>query len=143
MSDSSLQFHFALARIATLQLLRSTGIDRAKPSVVDSLTDILVRYITLLGERSKEVAESAGRHACEMEDLRAALEQVGGLYMTHREEAREEEGVVKFITWCMSDSAGNMRRVAGEGKNEMGEDMTADWLTRKLQIYRLIGVLPY
>lgn len=131
MSDSSSQFHFALARITALQLLRSTGIDKARPSVISSLTDLLVRYIQLLGERSREAAEAAGRHACELEDLRAAMESVGTINVTKREHAREEEGVLSFITWCMSDEAANMRRVAGEGKDEMGEVVSADWLKRK------------
>ena len=131
MSDSQSKFHFALARITTLQILKATGIDKAKPSVVDSLTDILVRYMTLLGSASQAVAGSAGRHASEMEDLREALESVGALDTTSRLETREEAGIVKFISWCMSDEAANIKRVAGGAENDLGEDSTSDWLSRK------------
>lgn len=131
MSDTNAQFHFALARVSAIQLLRSTGIDRARPSVIESLADIMVQYIQLLGIKSKEAAESAGRHACELEDAREALERVGSVRVTTRQNAREEEGVVQFITWCMSDEATHMRRIAGEGQDEMGEEVTADWLNRE------------
>lgn len=131
MSDTSAQFHFAMARITAIQVLRSTGIDRARSSVIECLTDLLVRYLQILGTRSKEVAESAGRQACELEDLREALEGMGALSVTTKQNAREEEGVLQFITWCMSDETTHMRRVAGEGQDEMGEEVTADWLNRE------------
>lgn len=128
MSDTNSHFHFALARITTTQVLRSTGIDKARPSVVDSLTDLLVRYISLLGERSREAAESAGRHKCDLEDFRQACENVGAITTTSREGVREENGVVQFITWCMSEEVANIRRIAGEGEDDMGESVTANWL---------------
>lgn len=128
MSDTNAQFHFALARITTTQVLRSTGIDKARPSVIDSLTDLLVRYITLLGQRSRQSAESAGRHKCDLEDLRQACENIGAIPTTTRAGVREEDGVVQFITWCMSEEVANIRRIAGEGEDDMGESATANWL---------------
>lgn len=131
MSDLNAQFHFSLARITTTQLLRSAGVDRAKPSVIDSLTDLLIRHISLLAESSKTAAELAGRHKCELEDLREACEALGAISTTHCEGVREEEGVLKFISWCMSDDATQMRTVAGEGRDELGDDVSANWLGRK------------
>lgn len=131
MSDLNAHFHLSLARITTIQILRSTGIDRAKPSVIEGLTDLLARYLVLVAQRSKECAESAGRSRCEMEDLREALERLGAIAKTGREGVREEEGVVDFISWCMSDENALLRKVAGEGKDEMGDEVTSDWLSRK------------
>lgn len=131
MSDLNAHFHLALARIAVIQVLRSTGIDRAKPLVVECLTELLVKYIILLGQRAQEAAESAGRRHADLIDTREACERLGAIATTAREGVREEEGIVEFISWCMSEEVENLRKVAGEGTDEMGEEVSADWLGRK------------
>jgi transcription initiation factor TFIID subunit 3 len=49
---STPQLHQALLRPAIIQILRAAGFHSAKPSVVDTLTDIAGRYITLLASRA-------------------------------------------------------------------------------------------
>lgn len=131
MSDLNAQFHLSLARVSVTQILRSTGVDRTRLSVLECLSELLVKYLMLLGQRSQEAAESAGRRQCDLVDLREACERMGAIATTSREGVREEEGVVEFISWCMSDEVGELRKFAGEGKDEMGEDVSADWLRRK------------
>ncbi len=132
MSDSA--FHFSLARIVATQVLRSAGIDRARLSVVDATTDILIRYILLLAETASAGAHVAGRHSCEAEDVRVAMEALGQLKNHSRlnYDGEENDGaVVAFVQWCRGPTTREMRRIAGEGVAEFEgfETSSADWLS--------------
>ncbi|KAK9475370.1 uncharacterized protein V1510DRAFT_409015 [Dipodascopsis tothii] len=85
--EMSSDLYYSLLRISTAQILRSAGIDRCPPSVLDTLTDITIRYLTTLCSRSlsysllahssfqNDVAECEPR----AEDVRMALESLGML----------------------------------------------------------------
>lgn len=100
-------FFHALLRPAILQILRSTGYHSAKPSVVDSLTDIAARYLAALCEKTAAHAihnqGDAGDYT--IVDVRLALQEVGALLpektATEQEWLGTEDttGVDEFIEW--------------------------------------------
>lgn len=80
MTSQSAFFH-ALLRPAILQILRATGYHSAKPSVVDSMTDIAARYLSALCEATASHAVhnhgDAGDYS--LLDVRMALQDAGAL----------------------------------------------------------------
>jgi len=70
-------FYFSLARISAAQILRAAGIDRTRPSTLDTVTDILIRYLHLLGTQSMSYALHAGHTECNVRDIRLAMEEIG------------------------------------------------------------------
>jgi transcription initiation factor TFIID subunit 3 len=70
-------FYFSLARISAAQILRAAGIDRTRPSTLDTLTDILIRYLHLLGTQSTSFTLAAGRPLSDIRDVRLAMEDLG------------------------------------------------------------------
>ncbi|OLL25347.1 Transcription initiation factor TFIID subunit 3 [Neolecta irregularis DAH-3] len=107
---------FSLCRISATQILQSSGFDKSRPSVIDTFTDILIRYIDLLGSTAKTFAEVAGRSSVHLEDLRGAFENTGVFF--------KEEGVEEFILWCKGGAVQEARRVSGVGSRD-----TRDWLS--------------
>ncbi|BFZ64472.1 hypothetical protein YB2330_005618 [Saitoella coloradoensis] len=140
MSTSIDTFYFSLARISALQILRASGIDRARPSVIDSFTDILVRYLLLLATSARDNAVLAGREGADVLDVRTAMGEYGvlvtrceaprppsplplpgieGMDMQLEEEKEEDEDdedlrvVEEFVEWCRGPQAAEIRKVAG------------------------------
>ena len=70
-------FYFSLARISAAQILRAAGIDRTKPSTLDILTDILIRYLHLLATTSMSYAYQSHRPESSIRDVRLAMEEIG------------------------------------------------------------------
>ena len=70
-------FYFSLARISAAQILRAAGIDRTRPSTLDTVTDILIRYLHLLGTQSMSFALHAGHTESNIRDIRLAMEEIG------------------------------------------------------------------
>jgi transcription initiation factor TFIID subunit 3 len=61
-----------------LQILRAAGFHSARPSVVDTLTEITARHITLLASRSAAYAyHNHNDYIPEVTDVRLSLEDVG------------------------------------------------------------------
>ena len=104
-SPSSL-FH-AFLRPCVLQILRATGYHGTSPVVLDALTDLAARYMSLLCEKT---ASNAVHHYGDAGDyslveVRLALEEVGALLpqkVAAEQEDRGEEdlrGVEEFVRW--------------------------------------------
>lgn len=118
--------HFTLLRPPILQILRATGFHSARPSVVDTLTDIAARYLTLLSTQTLEHARNAHEDmpTPRMADVLLALGDVGALrpQMSRVEEDwRGEEdlrGVEEFVGWAKGDVNREIRRVAGLVREE-------------------------
>jgi transcription initiation factor TFIID subunit 3 len=70
-------FYFSLARISAAQILRAAGIDRTRPSTLDALTDILIRYLHLLGQQSMSFSLAAGHPDADIRDICLAMEDLG------------------------------------------------------------------
>ncbi|KAK9355024.1 hypothetical protein V1523DRAFT_406610, partial [Lipomyces doorenjongii] len=106
----SSELFYSFLRITTAQILRASGIDRCPPSVLDTLTDLAIRYMTLLSTRAASYAALCGREEPGVGDIRMAMEAAGGLRpmrildefpdgMDEEAEA-EDDGLQRFIEWC-------------------------------------------
>ncbi|KAK9235948.1 hypothetical protein V1525DRAFT_380530 [Lipomyces kononenkoae] len=105
----SSELFYSFLRITTAQVLRASGIDRCPPSVLDTLTDLAIRYMTLLSTRAASYAALCGRKEPDVGDIRMAMETIGGLRPMHMldelpdgdwDEDAEDEGLQRFIEWC-------------------------------------------
>ncbi|KAK7203546.1 hypothetical protein BZA70DRAFT_291132 [Myxozyma melibiosi] len=107
----SSELFYSFLRISTAQTLRASGIDRCPPSVLDTLTDLTIRYMTLLSTKATANAYICGRGEVELGDLRFAMEQAGMLRPTRMLDETvndgevwgidvEDEGLERFLEWC-------------------------------------------
>ncbi|KAK9455615.1 hypothetical protein V1511DRAFT_458440 [Dipodascopsis uninucleata] len=126
----SSELFYSFFRITIAQILRSAGIDRCAPSVLDTLTDITIRYMALLANKAISNAILCGRDEPLLSDVRMAMESAGGLKPTRLldesedeelEEDNEEaydprqvndEGLQRFYEWCFT-TAREMRSIIG------------------------------
>lgn len=53
-------FHFALLRISIIQILKATGFDKCKPSIVNIITDLYIQYLKLLLLKSLKYSKHRG-----------------------------------------------------------------------------------
>lgn len=99
-------FH-AFLRPSILQILRATGYHGTSPAVLDAVTDLAARYLSLLCEKT---ASRATHHYGDAGDfsiveVRLALQEVGALLPEKtpaEQDWRGEEdtrGVEEFISW--------------------------------------------
>lgn len=124
--------HHQLLRPSILHILRAAGYQSTKPSVLDTLTDIAARYITLLAASTAKHAATNHEDDLEIsiEDVRMAMQDCGvlgpeRLLVEQGFGAEEEEdlrGVESFIEWAMGKENKEIRRVALEGIDEGAED---------------------
>lgn len=71
-------FHFALLRISVAQILKASGFDKCKPSILNILTDIYIQYFKLL--LSKTLKFSNQRTNCNdigIQDITQAMLDIG------------------------------------------------------------------
>lgn len=90
---ASKELHISLLRPAILHILRASGFQAARPSVIEALTDIAARYLVLLSQRT--AAHAYLNHNTldlDVADVRMALQDCGLLlpYLTGPEEAWKE-----------------------------------------------------
>jgi transcription initiation factor TFIID subunit 3 len=86
---SARTLHHSLLRPAILQILRAAGFQAAKPSVVDTLTDIASRYILLLADKTVDYANlNHNDPVPDITDVRMALVECG--LITPTQTASEE-----------------------------------------------------
>lgn len=119
---SSADFYFGLLRVSIIQLLKSHGFDRAKPTTVDILTDLYIRYLALL---IQEILKSAQARedwdeTVALQDITLALQNLGvtkpmdvlDLY-DENPSLPSDRGMQKFKSWCVNDfQPADARRVA-------------------------------
>lgn len=144
--------YIALLRPAVIQILRATGFSYAKPAVIDCLTDLTARYLSILAASSAQNAfNNHNDYVPTTQDIRQAMAENGGLrpqISTVEEAAKGFEeidgqwvpfedmrGVNAFLEWAQGPVNKEIRRVAGLGGeidvNEIaaGVDETEDYLT--------------
>lgn len=73
----SSDFHFSLLRISTAQIFRAAGIDRCNPTVLDTVTDIVMRHLLLLSNTCTELSSASGRSEVNITDLAEAMVSIG------------------------------------------------------------------
>jgi transcription initiation factor TFIID subunit 3 len=124
-------FH-ALLRPSILQILRSTGYHSTRPAVLDSLTDLAARYLSLLCQSTADhAAHNQGDSAdFTIADIRMALQDAGAIMperVPTEEMWRGEEdlrGVEEFMAWF----AGQRMKEMMEVGNGDGETDATDYL---------------
>ncbi|KAK6335981.1 hypothetical protein TWF730_003354 [Orbilia blumenaviensis] len=131
--DSQEQFYFSLLRISTAQMLRHAGLAGSRPSVLDSLTDMTARYLTLLGSTARSISESSNRTTTELPDIICAMEHVGLLrpLTLYNADLDDTRAIDNFISWAKSPEVEELRKIAGvitvevDDKTERDEDVNA------------------
>lgn len=118
-------FH-SLLRPAVLQILRATGYHGAKPSVLDSMTDLAARYLYHLCELTAMYTEhnSLDNMTPTIVDIRMALQHVGAL-LPERPEGEQMysgiedmRGMNEFQAWAASSLNREIKRIALDGDDE-------------------------
>lgn len=136
-------FH-ELLRPAIIQILRAAGFHSAKPSVIDSLTDIAHRYLELLcQETARNTTDNTddpewGLGALEptIVDVRRALQEVGAFLPEHDWEEQDftrledTRGVEDFVTWATGPKTELIKRIALDD----GEEGVTDYLSGMLAL---------
>ena len=135
-----------LLRPAVLHILRASGFQGAKPSVVDTLVDLTARYLTLLAERTAYNAFSNHNDVIpDLSDVRMAMQDCGLLVptMTAAEEIWSE--ILRKPLEEYDEESG--ARAKEEKRREAHDtaDVTAfiDWVKgdQNREIRRIAGVL--
>ncbi|KAI9171627.1 TAF(II) complex (TBP-associated complex) component [Paramyrothecium foliicola] len=124
-------FH-ALLRPSILQILRATGYHSTRPAVLDSLTDMAARYLSLLCERTASHATHNSGDGADftIAEVRLALQDVGALLpqtLPVAEDFKGEEdlrGVEEFIQFF----SGQRMKEMMEFGNGDGESDATDYL---------------
>jgi transcription initiation factor TFIID subunit 3 len=135
--------HSSLLRPAVLQILRAAGFNHARPAVVDTVTDLAARYLSLIASSTAQNATSTHNgFAPTIQDVRLALTENGALYpqMSAAEESVKDpvelengevvpfedlRGVNGFVAWAQGEVNKGIRRVAGFGGDEMNVEQIA------------------
>ncbi|KAF4962102.1 hypothetical protein FSARC_9803 [Fusarium sarcochroum] len=126
-------FH-ALLRPSILQILRSTGYHSTRPAVLDSLTDLAARYLSLLCQSTAEHAAHNQGSSTDftIADIRMALQDAGAL-MPERVPAEETwrgdedlRGVEEFVAWFAGQRMKEMMEVgSGDGETDATDYLNA------------------
>ncbi|KOG96295.1 Taf3p [Saccharomyces eubayanus] len=114
-------FYFALLRISILQLLKAQGFDRARPSLVDVMTDLYTKFLNLLASEVSSIAQSRCDQddTVALQDITLALENLGIVKPTdvldvydENPELSSSRGMEKFKEWCLSAQSSDARITA-------------------------------
>lgn len=124
-------FH-ALLRPSILQILRATGYHSTRPAVLDSVTDLAARYLSLLCEgTARHAAHNHGDAAdFDIVDVRLALQDAGAMLPERSPSEQfwrgEEDlrGVDEFVAWFAGQ---RMRELMEVGRGD-GEADATDYL---------------
>ncbi|CAI4053598.1 Taf3p SKDI_16G2560 [Saccharomyces kudriavzevii IFO 1802] len=107
---SNHDFYFALLRISILQLLKAQGFDRARPSLVDLMTDLYAKFLGLLASEISSIAQARCDQddTVALQDITVALENLGIVKPTNvldvydeNSELSSSRGMEKFKDWCI------------------------------------------
>jgi transcription initiation factor TFIID subunit 3 len=135
-----------LLRPAVLHILRASGFQGAKPSVVDTLVDLTARYMTLLASRTAYNAYSNHNDLePDISDVRMAMQDCGLLVptMTAGEEIWSE--ILRKPLEDYDEESGARAKEEKRRDAEDTADVTAfiDWVKgdQNKEIRRIAGVL--
>ncbi|KAM7202421.1 hypothetical protein V8F33_002829 [Rhypophila sp. PSN 637] len=125
-------FH-SLLRPAVLQILRAAGYHGAKPSVLDSMTDLAARYLYHLCELTARYTEhnSSENMTPTVVDIRMALQHAGALLPERPEveqvfwDEEDVRGMDEFQSWAASGVNKEIKRIALDGDDEATDYLMA------------------
>lgn len=111
----------ALLRPPIIQILRAAGFHATRPSVLDTMTDLVANYLMILA--SSATAHASNAHPDDptpvLEDIYQALQDAGALRPQLRdweEDWQGEEdtrGLDSFLNWFSGSANREIRRIAG------------------------------
>lgn len=128
----------SLLRPCILHILRASGYHSTRPSVLDTLTDLAARYITLLASttlahaaQNQDIPELSLEIA--IQDVRMAMQDCGVLgpeksFEDQEREGEDMRGVEAFLEWAHGKRNREIRRIALEGAEGAREDYLAGLL---------------
>ena len=109
-------FYFALLRVSMLQLLKSIGFDRSKPSTVDIFTDLYIKWLELkLKELNKlsmarRSTETDDNNNIALQDIVQAMINLGQIKPVDILDIYDEnpslpsdKGLLLLKNWCLHD----------------------------------------
>ena len=70
------EFPYALSRVVAAHVCESFGFQGVQRSALDTLADVLVKFLTTAGEHAHQYAENAGRTEAHAGDVMAALHDI-------------------------------------------------------------------
>jgi transcription initiation factor TFIID subunit 3 len=113
----SSDFFFSLVRISCAQILRSAGIDRCSPSILNAVADILLRHLDLLSQTASRNARLSGRNEVVIQDVALAMEQVGLIHPytvldPWDTDPQATVGFENFIEWAKGPVPAEARRIS-------------------------------
>ncbi|CAK7267984.1 hypothetical protein SEPCBS57363_002868 [Sporothrix epigloea] len=121
-------FFHSFLRPCILEILRAQGYHAARPSVVDALTDLAARYLTLLCETT---ARHTAHNSTEVSglvpgvvDVRLALEDCA--LLSPGTGADDVRPIAEFVDWVAGARNREIRRIALDGDDDDGA--TTDFL---------------
>ncbi|KAK3394373.1 hypothetical protein B0H63DRAFT_506100 [Podospora didyma] len=129
-------FHTYL-RPSVLQILRAAGYHTAKTAVLDSMTDLAVRYflnlclMTAGFAAHNGTADNTGAVVPTIVDVRMALQRAGALLPEKAEEEQDffgfedMRGTEAFIAWASGPVNREIKRVALDGNEEAYDYLNA------------------
>ncbi|OAA68603.1 bromodomain associated protein [Niveomyces insectorum RCEF 264] len=126
-------FH-SLLRPCVLQILRAQGYHAARTSVVDALTDLAARYLTVLCETTARYTAHNSTTATglvpSIVDVRMALEDCGAVAPPSPFEGPQWAGedtrnIDEFIDWVCGPRNREIKRVALDGDDENTDYLSA------------------
>lgn len=140
---STNDFYFGLLRISMIQLLKSQGFDRARPSTVDVITDLYMRYLGLLTGEIMKLAESRCDldNTVSLQDITLAFQNLGIIkpvdmldVYDENPELPSDKGIKKFKEWCLNDMQPRESRMVALP--------TADLLKTKPKTSKPLSLIP-
>ncbi|KAH6898828.1 hypothetical protein B0T10DRAFT_120900 [Thelonectria olida] len=126
-------FH-ALLRPSILQILRATGYHSTRPAVLDSITDLAARYLSLLCQTTAihAIHNHGDAGDFDVSDVRQALQDVGALQPERalieqlRSGQEDLRGVNEFIEWFAGQRMKEMMEIgSGDGESDATDYLNA------------------
>lgn len=140
---SANDFYFGLLRVSMIQLLKSQGFDRARPTTVDAITDLYRRYLGLLTGEIMKLAESRCDidNTVSLQDITLAFQNLGVIkpidmldVYDENPELPSDRGMKKFKEWCLNDMQPRESRMVALP--------TADLLKSKPKTSKPLSLIP-
>lgn len=143
-------FH-SLLRPAVLQILRAAGYHGARPSVLDSMTDLAARYLYHLCELTAMYTEhnSSDNMTPTIVDIRMALQHVGALLperpMVEQMYTGVEDmrGTNDFQAWAGGSFNREIKRIALDGDDEATDYLNGEFLPTSHNAYGSTNARDY
>lgn len=109
---SNYDFYFGLLRVSIIQLLKSHGFDRARPTTIDVLADLYIKYLGLLITEVIKLTQSRmdQDETVALQDISLAFQNLGIIkpmdvldVYDENPELPSDAGMRKFKDWCIYD----------------------------------------